>query len=51
MNTLAWDRCPLSCFSPNWLAHDYLHIRQIIRLKFAYLQQLSKEDLSYAGNW
>lgn len=38
-------------FLANWLAHDYLHIRQIIRLKFAYLQQRSNEDLSYAGNW
>jgi hypothetical protein len=35
----------------NWLAHDYLHIRQIIKLKYDYLKNGSDEDLSYAGNW
>lgn len=35
----------------NWLAHDYLHIRQIIRLKYDYLKSLSGENLSYAGDW
>jgi len=38
-------------FLSNWLAHDYLHIRQITRLKFDYLKYKSGEDLSYAGNW
>lgn len=38
-------------FLSNWLAHDYLHIRQIIRLKFDYLKHLSKETLGYAGEW
>ena len=35
----------------NWVAHDYLHIRQIIRLKYDYLKHLSGESLDYAGNW
>jgi hypothetical protein len=35
----------------NWLAHDYLHIRQITKLKYDYLKQLTNEDLNYAGNW
>ena len=35
----------------NWLAHDYLHIRQIIKLKFNYLKHLSDENLDYAGIW
>ena len=35
----------------NWLAHDYLHIRQIIRLKFEYLKSVTGENLSYAGDW
>jgi hypothetical protein len=35
----------------NWLAHDYLHIRQITRLKYDYLKDISNENLSYAGNW
>ena len=35
----------------NWLAHDYMHIRQIIQLKFDYLKKVSGESLIYAGNW
>jgi hypothetical protein len=38
-------------FLTNWLAHDYLHIRQIIRLKYEYLKKISGEDLQYAGEW
>ena len=38
-------------FLSNWLAHDYLHIRQILRLKYQRLATLSGQDLSYAGNW
>ncbi len=35
----------------NWLAHDYLHIRQIAKLKFDYLRTKSESDLDYAGIW
>jgi hypothetical protein len=35
----------------NWLAHDYLHIRQITKLKYDYLQHFSGESLGYAGTW
>jgi hypothetical protein len=35
----------------NWLAHDYLHIRQIIRLKYDYINYITGENLSYAGDW
>ena len=38
-------------FLTNWLAHDYLHIRQIIKLKFDYLERQSGENLDYAGTW
>ena len=38
-------------FLSNWLAHDYLHIRQATKLKYGYLQELTSNDLSYAGNW
>lgn len=38
-------------FLSNWLAHDYLHFRQITRLKYDYLRFVSGEDLSYAGDW
>ena len=35
----------------NWLAHDYLHIRQMVRLKYRFLKAISGESLSYAGEW
>ena len=38
-------------FLSNWLAHDYLHIRQATKLKYGYLQVDSANSLSYAGNW
>lgn len=38
-------------FLRNWLAHDYLHIRQILRYRFQLLKSSSKIDLSYAGGW
>ena len=38
-------------FLTNWLAHDYLHIRQIIKLKFDYLEYQSGEMIDYAGIW
>lgn len=38
-------------FLKNWLAHDYLHIRQIIKLKFDYLEHQSESGLNYAGTW
>lgn len=38
-------------FLSNWLAHDYLHIRQATKVKYDYLKVLTGNDLSYAGNW
>lgn len=38
-------------FLVNWLAHDNLHIRQITRVKYLYLEAHSEEDVEYAGNW
>ncbi len=38
-------------FLNNWLAHDYLHLRQIIRYQYQYLLQKSTISLEYAGNW
>ena len=38
-------------FLVNWLAHDYLHIRQIIRLKYQYLKETSGVRIDYAGDW
>jgi hypothetical protein len=35
----------------NWIAHDYFHIRQLIRLKYGYLKYSTGMDLSYAGKW
>ena len=38
-------------FMLNWLAHDYLHIRQIIALKYSFLKNNTGADLRYAGDW
>ena len=38
-------------FLANWLAHDYIHIRQLNRLAFEYLHYQSGVELSYAGNF
>ncbi|MEX0314099.1 MAG: DinB family protein [Allomuricauda sp.] len=38
-------------FLYNWLAHDYLHIRQLNRMRRAYLQESSRDSLTYAGKW
>lgn len=38
-------------FLRNWLAHDYLHIRQITRIKYSYLQKMIRSDCDYAGKW
>jgi hypothetical protein len=34
----------------NWLAHDYLHLKQITKLRYDFLSQ-SGIQLDYAGNW
>ena len=60
LNDPAWDNTyehrtlgALSgkAFLSNWLAHDYIHIRQINRNKMEYLASTSGQDLTYAGNW
>jgi hypothetical protein len=38
-------------FLASWLAHDYLHLRQITKLKYDYLIHSTGEDVSYAGEW
>lgn len=36
----------------SWIAHDYLHIRQLNELKRAYaIKQLAPFDSGYAGEW
>lgn len=35
----------------NWLAHDYLHIRQFVRYQYQFLKEETGLDLQYAGNW
>ncbi|MBT8218891.1 MAG: DinB family protein [Bacteroidia bacterium] len=38
-------------FLRNWIAHDYLHIRQITRNKYQFLEMMENRDVSYAGRW
>ena len=36
----------------NWLAHDYLHLRQITKVKYEYLKSISQDiNFKYAGKW
>jgi len=44
---------PLSAklFLENWLAHDYLHIRQINRRKYEFHRSVVVHALDYAGDW
>ncbi len=36
----------------NWLAHDYLHFRQIVSLQHGFLKSLADPiSLAYAGDW
>jgi len=60
LNTTKWDNTlfhsdlgELSArdFLENWLAHDYLHIRQINQVKRSFLERNASDDLSYAGKW
>lgn len=37
-------------FLANWVAHDNLHIRQIIQRKYHYLESNASVPLDYAGN-
>lgn len=35
-----------------WLAHDFLHLRQLVELRYAYhAQQASPYSVEYAGDW
>ncbi len=38
-------------FLYSWLAHDYLHIRQITKIKYDYLGITAPDNIAYAGNW
>ena len=38
-------------FLANWLAHDHIHIRQALKIRQAYLEHITGQDLSYAGEW
>lgn len=61
LNEPAWENTYLhpslgrqtaSHYLANWLAHDYLHLRQLNRMKYLRLREtLSDESLQYAGNW
>jgi hypothetical protein len=44
---------PMSAFLflNNWLAHDFLHIRQINKNKYLFLKAHVSTSLDYAGNW
>lgn len=38
-------------FFTSWLAHDYLHIKQITKIKYDYFKSVVGDRISYAGEW
>lgn len=38
-------------FLENWVAHDFIHLRQMTRTKRAYLNHMAQKDIGYAGKW
>ena len=38
-------------FLNNWVAHDLLHLRQLIKIKYDYMASISDHSLEYAGEW
>lgn len=46
-----FGRLSASRFLASWVAHDYLHLRQMAQLNFEHLAATSGEELNYAGNW
>jgi hypothetical protein len=43
--------CTAKSMLENWLAHDYLHLRQINRRQYGFLKTHAEADLRYAGDW
>lgn len=35
----------------NWPVHDFIHLRQIMNVRFKHMEKKSGENLSYAGDW
>lgn len=38
-------------FFTSWLAHDYLHIKQITKIKYDYFKSVAGDKILYAGEW
>jgi hypothetical protein len=38
-------------FFASWLAHDYLHIKQITKIKYDHFKSVVGDKISYAGEW
>jgi hypothetical protein len=38
-------------FLSSWLAHDYLHIKQLTKIKYDYFREISEDKVDYAGEW
>jgi len=60
LNNPIWDKAhkhpkfgdlTAEMFFTSWLAHDYLHIKQITKTKYDYLKEIVGDKISYAGEW
>jgi hypothetical protein len=51
-HTTQWGSRRAGDLLVSWVAHDLLHLRQLIELHFAYQRQLAQPyNLDYAGEW
>jgi hypothetical protein len=49
---LPWGRLTAADLLASWAAHDLLHLRQLVELRYAWLAHTaSPADVRYAGEW
>ena len=49
---MPWGKLTAGDLLASWAAHDLLHLRQMVELRYACLYQAAQPDrLSYAGEW
>jgi len=50
--TLPWGQLSAGDLLASWAAHDQLHLRQLVELRYGYLAQAARPfEVRYAGEW
>jgi hypothetical protein len=48
----SWGQLTAADMAASWMAHDVLHMRQLVELRYAWLvNQMQPHDVEYAGEW